>query len=207
MKIKVPGCMVVTVPERRWFALRVRGGMADPVFAELREAGYDVYLPRRRLDRFNRRKNVLMEWSEPLLPGYVFVVHPRQDQPIDDWTEVRAIKGAAGPLGSDIGPLVIPSPVIEAIIKAEFESVYDETRAARRARGDTERNRLEQRFTPGRQFLVSEGPFASFLAEADSITHDERVKALVSIFGRMTPVEFDPNHLEDLPAKGKRSAA
>jgi transcription antitermination factor NusG len=207
LKIKVPGCMTLTVPEKRWFAVRVKAGAGDAVFADLREAGYDVYQPRRRYDRFNRRLRKEIERSEPLLPGYLFVVHPRPGASIDDWTEVRAVKSIVGPLGGENGPLRIPPAVIEAIITAEFESAYDDTKAAKRARGETERSRLEQRFTPGRKFVVTEGPFASFLAEAESITHDERVKALVEIFGRLTPVEFDPGQLENLPKKGKRKAA
>ena len=75
---------------------------------------------------------------------------------------------------------------------AEFEGVDDETKTAKRARGETDRNRLEQRVQIGRQFRVTEGPFASFLAEVETLTHDDRVKALVNIFGRMTPVEFEP---------------
>ncbi|MFU0504026.1 transcription termination/antitermination protein NusG [Pseudaminobacter sp. NGMCC 1.201702] len=207
MKIKVPGCMSLAVNDLRWFAVRVRGGMADPVFAELQDAGYDVYLPRRRYDRYNRRMRVMSERSEPLLPGYLFVAHPRRGGQPDDWSEVRGVNGVVGPLSSTVAPLVIPAAVIEAIITAEFESAYDETAAAKRARGDTDRSRLEQRFKPGRQFVVSDGPFASFLAEADSITHDERVKTLVEIFGRMTPVVFEPEQLEDLPKKGKSKAA
>lgn len=48
---------------------------------------------------------------------------------------------------------------------AEFQGVYDETETAKRAQGETDTNRLEQRFEIGRQFRVSEGPFATFLAE------------------------------------------
>ena len=206
MKIKVPGCLALAVPERRWFAVRVKGGTGDTVFAELREAGYDVYLPRRRFDRFNRRLRAMIEWSEPLLPGYLFVVHPRQNAPVDDWTEVRAMKGVLGPLGNENGPLRIPPAVIEAIMTAEFQSTYDETKTARKARGETERQRLEQRFVAGRKFLINDGPFASFLAQAEAITHDERVKALVEIFGRLTPIVLDPERLDDLP-KPQGSAA
>ena len=207
MRIKVPNCMRVTVQDRRWFVVRVKGGMADGVFAELDEAGYDVYLPRRRYDKANRRLRVIAERSEPLMPNYVFVVHPRQEQPADDWTEVRGINGVLGPLKGAVGPLLIPAPVIEVMMTAEFEGVYDDTKAAKRARGETDRSRLEKRFEIGRKFRVTEGPFASFLAEVETLTHDDRVKALVNIFGRMTPVEFEPDHLEDLPKKGKRKAA
>ncbi len=201
MKIRVPGCMHVTVADRRWFALRVKGGTADAVFAELKEIGYDVYLPRSRFDRFNRRMRVMVEWSEPLLPGYLFVVHPRAGHPVDDWAEVRAVKEVVAPLGSTTAPLQIPAAVIEAIMTAEFESAYDETRAAKKARGETERHRLETRFPSGRRFVVNDGPFASFIAQVDGLTHDDRVKALVGIFGRLTPVQFEPTQLDDLPKK------
>ena len=43
MKIKVPNCMAVAVQDRRWFVVRVKGGMSDGVFAELGEAGYDAF--------------------------------------------------------------------------------------------------------------------------------------------------------------------
>jgi transcription antitermination factor NusG len=199
--------MAVTVQDCRWFVVRVKGGMADGIFAELREAGYDVYLPRRRYDKTNRRLRIIAERSEPLMPNYVFVVHPRPDQTADDWTEVRGINGVVGPLKGAIGPLLIPASVIEVMMTAEFEGIYDDTKSAKRARGETGRNRLEQRFEIGRQFRVTEGPFASFFAEVETLTHDDRVKALVNIFGRMTPVEFEPDHLEDPPKKGKRKAA
>lgn len=215
MKIKVPGCMELTVPERRWFALRLRttynlslkAGTTDLAFAALTALGYDVYLPRRRFDRFNRRQNAMVEWSEPLMPGYLFIVHPRRDRPVDDWTEVRKVDGVIGPLAGERGPLLIPSTVIEAIVNAEFSSAYDETKAAKRARGETERHRLEERFPAGKHFLVNDGPFASFLAEVDSLTHQDRVKALVNILGRMVPVEFDPEQLEEMRPKKRRNKA
>jgi transcription antitermination factor NusG len=135
MTIKLPNCKAVTVQDRRRFVVRVKGGMADGVFAELHAAGYDVYLPRRRYDKENRRLRVLAERSEPLMPNYVFIVHPRPEQVVDDWSEVRGINGVVGPLKGAIGPLLIPAQVIEVMMTAEFESVYDETKAAKRARG------------------------------------------------------------------------
>lgn len=99
----------------------------------------------------------LAERSEPLMPNYVFVVHPRHEQMADDWTEVRVINGVVGPLKDAIGPLLIPAQVIEVMMTAEFEGVYDETKTARRARGEPDRNRLEHRFEIGRQFRVTEG--------------------------------------------------
>lgn len=121
MKIRVPGCMTLAVEDRRWFVLRLRptynltlkAGATDVAFAALQEAGYDVYLPRRRLDKHNRRMRVITEWSEPLMPGYLFIAHPRRGQPVDDWTEVRPIDGVVGPLRGEHGPMQVPARVVE----------------------------------------------------------------------------------------------
>lgn len=216
MKIQVPGCITLTVPERRWFVVRLRsaynlstkGGLTDQVFEDLRADGYDVYLPRRRYDRHNRRLRVMAEWSEPLMPGYLFVAHPRAGRPVDDWSEVKAIHGVLGPLGTDHGPLQIPAPVIERIMQAEFASAYDETKAAKNVRGETARRRLEERFKAGTSVQVKDGPFASLIATVESLSQQERVTALVEIFGRLVPVDFEPRQLEEVnPSVAKPKAA
>jgi transcriptional antiterminator NusG len=215
MKISVAACMTISVDDKRWFVLRVRAGMEDGIFAELGAKGYDVYLPRRRYDKENRRMRVIVERTAPLLPGYLFLVHPRKDRPADDWREVVGdphdpdigIAGVLGPLKGHDGPLRVPASVIEIIIEEEFASVYDETKGGKRARGETDRDKLERRFQVGRQFSVKDGPFSGFLAEVEKLTHDDRVKALVNIFGRMTPVEFEPDQLESPPHKRPQCAA
>ncbi|KQZ31594.1 hypothetical protein ASD50_15115 [Mesorhizobium sp. Root552] len=207
MRIKVPNCLAVSLQDRRWFVVRVKGGMADSIFSELREAGYDVYLPRHRYDKQNRRLRVLTERSAPLMPNYIFLVHPRPGEPVDNWSEVRGIDGVVGPLSGAVGPLLIPAPVIEVMMTAEFEGLYDDTKTAKQVRGETERSKLERRFETGSQFRVTEGPFVSFLAEVDKLTHDDRVRALVSIFGRMVPVEFEPEQLVPEPKKPKSKVA
>ncbi|MEW9808582.1 transcription termination/antitermination protein NusG [Mesorhizobium marinum] len=215
MKISVAACMTISVDDKRWFVLRVRAGMEDEIFEKLTAKGYDVYLPRRRFDKHNRQQRVWVEKHAPLMPGYMFIVHPRKDRPVDDWREVVGdphdpeigIAGVLGPLKGHEGPLRIPAPVVEIIIEEEFGSVYDETAAGKRARGDTGREKLEYRFARGRRFQVDDGPFASFIAEVDKLTHDDRVIALIDIFGRMTPVEFDPDRLKDTPRTPGSKAA
>lgn len=203
MKITIPGCASITVQDRRWFVLRMmttfdlslRAGTTDLVFAELKALGYDAYVPRRRLDKWNRQKRVMAEWSEPLMPGYLFIVHPRPGKAVDDWSEVRGIKGVLGPLGDSDKPLLIPSKVVEVMMSAEFASTYDETTAGRRVRGETDRQRLEKKFAPGKRFMIDDGPFASFVAEIEEMTHENRVKALVKIFGRLVVVDLEIGQL------------
>lgn len=206
MKISVPSCFSLSLEERRWFVLRVRAGQEDAIFADLTDKGYDVYLPRRRYDQQNRRMRVWVERNVPALPGYLFLVHPRKGGTVDDWSEVSGINGVVGPLNGHDGPLRIPSAVIETVLADEFGSVYDETAAGRRARGESERARLERQFPAGGKFPVTEGPFAGFMAQVDELTHDDRIKALVDIFGRMTPITFDPQHLGEAQKRGKAAA-
>jgi transcription antitermination factor NusG len=206
--------MSLAVDDRRWFVLRLRttynlslrAGSTDLAFEALKEAGYDVYLPRRRFDRFDRRLRVMVEWSEPLMPGYLFIVHPRPGQPSDDWTEVRGIDGVLGPLGGVDGPLRIPAAIVESVMTAEFSSEYDETKAAKRARGETSRSAMEKRFTAGKAFRVKDGPFASYTAKVDSLTHHDRVKLLIDIFGQMVPVEMEVDQLEEADPKSGKAA-
>lgn len=190
--------MSLAVHDRRWFVLRVKGGTDDDVFAELLSLGYEAYLPRSRTDKFNRRVRVLAERTNPLMPGYLFVVHPRIGQALDDWTEVRSIKGVRAPIGTADGPLPIPCPVVEALMSSEFDSVYDDTKAAKIMRGETTNAALAKRFKHGARVKVTDGPFASFCAQVDKLTTADRVKALVDIFGRLVPVEFEPEQLEGL---------
>jgi transcriptional antiterminator NusG len=215
LKINVPGCLAIAIHDRRWFALRLRptydlrqkAGASDIAFNSLREMGYDSYLPRRRIDCFNRRLRVMAEWSEPLLPGYMFIVHPRPGGAVDNWDEVRSLKEVLGPLGGADGPLRIPQAVIETLMAAEFSSAYDDTAAGKRFRGESDRDRLGARFRAGEQFIVTDGPFTSFLAVVDELTHDGRVRALVDIFNRQTPVEFEPGQLEKAPQRSGTKAA
>lgn len=212
MKIAIPSCFSLSIDDRRWFVLRVRAGMEDDVFAKLTALGYDAYLPRRRYDQQNRRMRVWVERNVPALPGYLFLVHPRKGGTVDDWTELtgngdsRGINGALGPLGSHDGPLRVPGRIIEAVLADEFGSVYDETAAGKRARGENDRTRLERRFPVGADFSITEGPFSGFMTKVDELTHDDRVKGLVDIFGRLTPVVFEPDHLGEAPRRRKNAA-
>lgn len=206
MNITIPGCMSLAVHDRRWFVLRVRSGIEDEVFLKLLESGYEAYLPRSRTDKFNRRVRVIAEKTNPLMPGYLFVVHPRKDQPADNWMEIESMRGFIDKLRGENGPLLIPCAVVEALMSCEFESAYDDTRAAKQMRGETNHQALAKTYRPGRRFTVKDGPFASFLAVVETLTREDRVKALIDIFGRLVPVEFEPEQLEPAPAKTKPAA-
>jgi transcription antitermination factor NusG len=44
------------------------------------------------------------------------------------------------------------------------------------------------------------------MAKADKLTHHDRVKMLIDIFGQMVPVEMDPEQLEEVAPKSGKAA-
>jgi transcriptional antiterminator NusG len=116
--------------------------------------------------------------SEKVLPGYILV---RMDLIDESWAVVRNTPGVTGFVGlssrpsplslREVGSLLAPEPE-EAAAKAEV------TRAA-------------VEFAVGESVTVMDGPFATLPATVNEINADtQKLKVLVSIFGRETPVEL-----------------
>ena len=116
--------------------------------------------------------------SEKVLPGYILV---RMDLTDESWAVVRNTPGVTGFVGlssrpsplslSEVASLLAPEPE-EAAAKAEV------TRAA-------------VEFAVGESVTVMDGPFATLPATVNEINPDtQKLKVLVSIFGRETPVEL-----------------
>jgi transcription termination/antitermination protein NusG len=116
--------------------------------------------------------------SEKVLPGYILV---RMELTDESWAVVRNTPGVTGFVGlssrpsplslSEVASLLAPEPE-EAAAKAEV------TRAA-------------VEFSVGESVTVMDGPFATLPATVNEINPDtQKLKVLVSIFGRETPVEL-----------------
>jgi transcription termination/antitermination protein NusG len=77
---------------------------------------------------------------------------------------------------------------------------FDDTRSARihcKEKARSKKAKTESVFSPGRSIFVTErgNPFATFGGVVDEVTNAGRVIALIDIFGRLTPVEFEPKQL------------
>ena len=87
-----------------------------------------------------------------------------------------------------------------AIYLAEVDMQFDDTRAARIHRNEEAKSKkaaTEMRFPKGESIWVIDpgNPFVSFGGTVEQVTKAGRIKALVDIFGRLTPVEFDAGQL------------
>ena len=139
-------------------------------------AGADVWLPRFTAITMRRRKKV--ELDRLFFPGYLFAGLPSRDH-----TGILfGCEHVSDVLGVD-GPLAVPSGLVQVI--------------ADRLTGDVKSERMAAAalFRVGELRSVTQGPFQGFLAQVTELLLNGRVKTNVAMFGRQTPVEFDPSWL------------
>jgi len=122
------------------------------------------------------RKQVV---QKKVFPGYLLV---RMDLDDDSWYVVRNTPGVTGFVGSGARPTPLSRKEVESILGVGEK---DEARVERKVRP-----RLE--FEEGEQVRVTAGPFADFNGSISEIDVDRsKLKVLVDIFGRETPVELE----------------
>lgn len=110
---------------------------------------------------------------EKIFPGYLLVKMILND---NSWLAVRTTPGVTGFVGIGTKPTPLPHEEVEAILKFI----------------KTEAPKFKAKFTEGEAIKIIDGPFADFLGTVESIDKEKgKVKVLVSIFGRETPVELD----------------
>jgi transcriptional antiterminator NusG len=111
--------------------------------------------------------------QEKLFPGYILVKMILTD---DSWLAVRTTQGVTGFVGVGNKPTPLPDNEVKNIMK--FMTM--------------EAPKYKASFSIGDAVKIVEGPFADFLGSVESIDDAKgKVKILVSIFGRETPVELD----------------
>lgn len=111
--------------------------------------------------------------KEKIFPGYILVKMEVND---DSWLAVRTTPGVTGFVGTGSKPTRLPDHEVEAIKKFVAQ----------------EAPKYMAAFTVGEAIRIVEGPFADMLGSVQEIDEGKgKVKVLVSIFGRETPVELD----------------
>jgi transcription termination/antitermination protein NusG len=121
--------------------------------------------------------------SEKVLPGYILV---RMDLTDESWAVVRNTPGVTGFVGLSSRPSPLQLSEVASLLAPEPEpgTPAAATAAAARATASPE-------FEVGESVTVMDGPFATLPATVNEINGDtQKLKVLVSIFGRETPVEL-----------------
>ena len=116
--------------------------------------------------------------SRKFFPGYIFVNMVLSDQ---SWHLVKNSSKVSGFVGGGSTKTRPPEvPEVEVM------------RVTQQMAGLAEKPKAKANFSVGEQVMVTDGPFSNFNGTVEDINEEKaKVKVLVSIFGRPTPVELD----------------
>jgi transcriptional antiterminator NusG len=164
----------------KWYIVHTYSGHENKVAKNLKQRLesmgfenriFDIIVPTRETFKVSQGKKETVK--EKIFPGYVLVKMLLDDE---SWLLVRTTQGVTAFIGAGNKPTPISEKEVEAIQKfmATEEPMY---KAA---------------FVVGEAVKIVDGPFADFLGTVDNIDEAKgKLKVLVSIFGRETPVELD----------------
>ena len=167
--------------EAKWYVVHTYSGYENAVAAAIQKAAEN-----RRMTDLIREVNIPMETvteytdagektvERKVFPGYVLVKMILTDE---SWHLVRNVRGATGFVGSD-GKAV---PLTEQEI----------------LNLGVERQEIVVGYTIGDRVKVSDGPLAGFFGVVDELEPEkDRVRVVVSMFGRETPVDLELDQVE-----------
>jgi transcription termination/antitermination protein NusG len=170
----------------QWFVVHTYAGYENKVKSNLEsriasmnmeERIFEVVIPVEDVIEFKNGKKQVV--SKKVFPGYLLV---RMDLDDDSWYVVRNTPGVTGFVGLGARPTPLSRKEVESILQVKAAG---ETEAAKKTRP-----RLE--YEVGESVRVREGPFADFTGTIAEINEDQlKLKVLVNIFGRETPVELE----------------
>ncbi len=172
--------------ERNWYVIHTYSGYENKVKTNLerrvesyrmQEQIFDILVPMEEELEIKDGKRKLQK--RKVFPGYVLVNMIMTD---NSWYVVRNTPGVTGFVGSGQKPIPLTVAEVDAIM---------------RQMGLVERPRI--RVAIGDAVKVKDGPFSGFVGVVEEIAPERgKVKVLVSMFGRETPVELDFHQVEEM---------
>jgi transcriptional antiterminator NusG len=169
----------------RWYVVhtysgyenKVRSNMGNVVASRgIEDRVFEVVIPMEDVVEFKGGKKVTVQ--KKVFPGYLLV---RCDLDDDTWGAIRNTPGVTGFVGPGTKPTPLSRREVENILQVKEEGVEAPKRS---------RPRLE--YEVDETVRVKEGPFADFSGQIAEINEDQlKLKVLVNIFGRETPVELE----------------
>jgi transcriptional antiterminator NusG len=148
----------------------------------------DVKVPSEEVVEVKDGKKRIM--TKKFLPGYILV---EMDLPDLAWkvtcSKIKSIQGVTGFVGTpaDRKPRPLQGEEARAILQKSGEIKGERPVRAR------------QSFVAGEQVKIIEGPFESFTGTIEEVNHEKnKLKVMVGIFGRSTPVEVDLLQVEKI---------
>jgi len=170
----------VSTGAREWYAIHTYSGYEDNVARNLKQRieslGFEdkifqVLVPKEKKIRVKGGKREVVE--EKIYPGYVLVEMIVND---DSWYVVRNTPNVTGFIGAGTVPTPLARLEVDELLRrmGVQEPVY------------------QVDVQIGERVKITDGPFKDFDGKVDEVDMEKgRVKVLVTIFGRETPVELD----------------
>lgn len=173
--------------ERNWYVLHTYSGYEDAVAKALKQRVeslgmedkiFNVIVPKEKKIKIKGGKREVVE--EKIYPGYVLVEMIVTD---DSWYVVRNTPNVTGFVGAGTTPLPVSREEIEKLLK--------------RMATETPEHKIE--FKIGDLVRIIDGPFKDFEGKVSEIDRERgKIKVLVNMFGRDTPVELDSLQIKKL---------
>ncbi len=170
---------ITTGLEPQWFVIHAYSGHEEKVKKNLEKRIESMDMHDRILEVFvpmedeieikdGKRRHV----QKRIYPGYILVKMVMSDE---SWYVVRNTPGVTSFVGSGNQPV--------ALMESELKTILKQVR---------QEPQIRVEFQVGESVRVVDGPFADFLGKVDEINPEKgKLKVLVNMFGRETPVELD----------------
>ncbi|PIU37392.1 transcription termination/antitermination protein NusG [Candidatus Roizmanbacteria bacterium CG_4_8_14_3_um_filter_34_9] len=178
LKTTVP--VAPTGPTAKWYVIHIQtsyeGRVKQALEQRVKSLGvedkiFDIVIPTREIIVVKKGKKT--KAIEKVFPGYILVKMILND---DSWLVVRTTEGVTGFVGAGLKPTSISDKEVEAIMKFVKQ----------------EQPKFKSKFSVGEAVKITDGPFSDFLGSIQEIDEEKgKIKVLVSIFDRETPVELD----------------
>jgi len=172
--------------ERRWFVVQTFTGQEDKAKGALEQTVRDEHLedkvfqvlvPLEETVEIKGGKRV--EKVRKMFPGYVFLEMILDEQ---TWYQIRQTNGVARFIGNKVSP----TPVSEKEMQRVLKQLGKE-------------EQLEVNFEKGEAVRVISGAFRGYTGSVDEINAEKgKLKVLINIFGRDTPVEVNFEHAQKI---------
>lgn len=168
-------------PKARWYVVHTFAGHENKVAAALRQRIeaehlenliFDILVPTQ--DKIEIKGGKKETVKEKIFPGYILIKMELSDL---SWLAVRTTQGVTSFIGAGNKPTPISEAEVATIVKFTTQGASPT---------------FKDVFMVDDTVKIVDGPFAEFIGKVDSVDKEKgRVRVLVSIFGRETPVELD----------------
>lgn len=176
------GMTLMTQETSKWYVLHTQTGVEMKVKASLesraelagmRNMIHQILIPTEKVSEVKEGKKRIME--RKFFPGYIMI---QMDLTDDSWYLVKNTPGISGFVGSGKNPIPLSEDEVNSILRQQDDKAS--------------KPKPKVEFTSGESVRVKEGAFANFNGLIEEINPNRgKLKVMVTIFGRQTPVELE----------------